>query len=634
MKTNLKNNDKIKLVIFDLDETFWNGTLSSENPIEIINSNISLVKELVDRGIMCSISSKNNFEQAKEILNNQGIWDLFIFPKINWEPKGPQIKELILDAQLRDENILFIDDNHLNLEEAKFYCPNIKVAFPNILNQLLFFDGLKGKDDKSHSRLKQYKILENKKIERSTYDDNIKFLESSNIHVDCKEINDDDLDRIIELILRTNQLNFTKKRINIDELKNILNNPNYDSKCVYVKDRFGDYGLIGFYTLDKINSELIHFVFSCRIMNLGIEQWVYAKLNFPKITVTEPISSTLNTNDCPYYINVTQKDVKAKTNNKNKIKVLLLGNCDIQALSHYVMGIYNNIDALFYIDVSKETHMQIRHDSIWKMKTAVETSKSDKEYLTSVHKWLDETSFNNRAIYDNYDILVFSVLNDYMVKKYKDVKTEIILTPTTSYETNIFTASIDLVQKEFEKHSIINFSEEDIKMYQQNLTELEYMSEKEFRNNLTWLVKTINKPIIFLNGPEIDHPQNIEGQKERFIQYNKVLDEFIKNNSNCYLLDVRKYINKLEDTTDIVTHYKRNTYLKLSEDLFKMINQMNNVGINLNKQKLKLLIKFLISLLKKILKKLFSITNKYNNNIKYKILTILFVELKFKKKNG
>jgi FkbH-like protein len=411
MNTNLKQTDKIKLLIFDLDETFWTGTLSSEKPILPIKYNIELVKTLVDRGIMCSISSKNDFEKAKETLQSMGVWDLFIFPSINWNSKGAQIKQLIQNAQLRDENVLFVDDNHLNLEEAKFHCPNIKTAFPNILTEILDFEGFKGKDDRKHSRLNQYKILEQKHIEKSTFNSNQEFLESSNIQVECKSINSNDIDRIIELILRTNQLNFTKKRIDKNTLSSILNNPNYESKCIFVKDRFGDYGLVGFYCLDKPNSELIHFIFSCRIMNLGVEQYIYAKLKFPKLNIIQPVSSTLDNKSCPSYINKKFKKVKQKTS-KKALKVLLLGNCDIQALSHYAMSIYNQIKVLFYIDISKETHMQIRYDSIWKMKNAVNLLNEEKSYLIKMHKWLDKTSFDNRAIYDDYDVLVFSVLND------------------------------------------------------------------------------------------------------------------------------------------------------------------------------------------------------------------------------
>ena len=107
--------EKIKLVIWDLDETFWKGTLSEEGIIPI-QKNIDIINKLTNRGIINSIVSKNTFEIAKEKLVEIGVWDKFIFPTIEWSAKGPLIKELIDKCQLRASNVLFIDDNHLNLK--------------------------------------------------------------------------------------------------------------------------------------------------------------------------------------------------------------------------------------------------------------------------------------------------------------------------------------------------------------------------------------------------------------------------------------------------------------------------------------------------------------------------------------
>ena len=59
---------KIKLIIWDLDETFWNGILS-EGPITPIQNNITLLKDLTDHGIVNSICSKNDYEQTVSKLN-------------------------------------------------------------------------------------------------------------------------------------------------------------------------------------------------------------------------------------------------------------------------------------------------------------------------------------------------------------------------------------------------------------------------------------------------------------------------------------------------------------------------------------------------------------------------------------
>ena len=80
---------KIKLVIWDLDDTFWSGTLS-EGGITLINKNVELAQKLIDKGIMNSICSKNTFEEVKKELDKYQLWDLFVFPSIDWTAKAPE----------------------------------------------------------------------------------------------------------------------------------------------------------------------------------------------------------------------------------------------------------------------------------------------------------------------------------------------------------------------------------------------------------------------------------------------------------------------------------------------------------------------------------------------------------------
>ena len=119
--------DFVKLVIWDMDETFWQGTIS-EGPIVFVEENIEAVKKLTDCGIVNAICSKNDFAPVETALKEeQDVWQYFVFPSIDWTAKGARIKKLIADMNLRPANVLFIDDNESNLNEAKFFCPDIQV---------------------------------------------------------------------------------------------------------------------------------------------------------------------------------------------------------------------------------------------------------------------------------------------------------------------------------------------------------------------------------------------------------------------------------------------------------------------------------------------------------------------------
>ncbi len=84
----------IKLVIWDLDDTFWQGTLS-EGPITPLEANLELVRDTAARGLVHTIVSKNDFAPAEARLRELGIWELFVFARISWQPKGPVIRELL-----------------------------------------------------------------------------------------------------------------------------------------------------------------------------------------------------------------------------------------------------------------------------------------------------------------------------------------------------------------------------------------------------------------------------------------------------------------------------------------------------------------------------------------------------------
>ena len=61
------------------------------------------------------------------------------------------------------------------------------------------------------------------------------------------------------------------------------------------------------------------------------------------------------------------------------------------------------------------------------------------------------------------------------------------------------------------------------------------------------------------------------------------LDDIIAENKNCYLLDMRKIALKNTDMKISPFHYRREIYIKMSENLFRMIESFDNSGFKLNR---------------------------------------------------
>ena len=170
--------NKLKLVIWDLDDTFWNGTLS-EGGIKAIDTNIQLVKTLTNCGIINTICSKNDEQPVMQKLQELGIADYFVFVSVNWQPKGKRIQQMLKDMGLRAVNCLFLDDNIVNLNEAIYYEPNLNIAEPNVIPQLINYFEKQPKKDVAHLRLDNYKILEKNRKAQSEATDNMAFLYDS-----------------------------------------------------------------------------------------------------------------------------------------------------------------------------------------------------------------------------------------------------------------------------------------------------------------------------------------------------------------------------------------------------------------------------------------------------------------------
>ena len=76
----------IKCVVWDLDNTLWNGVLLENDDISLRDSVVNVIETLDSRGILQSIASRNEVTTAMQKLREFGLHEYFLYPQINWVP--------------------------------------------------------------------------------------------------------------------------------------------------------------------------------------------------------------------------------------------------------------------------------------------------------------------------------------------------------------------------------------------------------------------------------------------------------------------------------------------------------------------------------------------------------------------
>ncbi|MCM1534380.1 MAG: HAD-IIIC family phosphatase [Clostridium sp.] len=571
--------DKIKLLIWDLDDTFWQGTLSEES-VTVPSENRKLLKAAADCGILNSISSKNDSSQVNDVLRQLKLSSYFVFNDINWENKGMQIKQKIQNMGLRAENVLFIDDNVRNLEEAKHMNEGIMTALPDVLPYLANYIMGMPASDRTHQRLAQYKILEKKMTVQRQFDSKEEFLMQSDIRVNIRHDCLKEIDRIQELVARTNQLNFTKVRSSREELIRLVSNDWMDSGYVKVKDRYGNYGIVGFYCYNRQEQRLVHFLFSCRILGMKVEQYIYDRLGSPAMEVVPPTACALEENIRVPWISEAEDAEwedggEGKDTKDSRVKILLKGPCDMSAIETYLAGgkittEFNYVNAEGFITTGQNHSMHL-----WESAHCSEEELSDmlKEVPFLTHGDFETLLFQNK-----YHIICYSLLPDCHAGLYRNKKTGQYI----SFGSVNFDLTDERNMAGYIDGTIVNhafpFTEEIIREFSKKWEFVGTTSGEDLLRNLEYMYyHAPGEPkFVLLLGSETEYEgENAEfaNHAERHKAINALVKEFAADKPRMKWIAATDFIHSQEDYEDCINHFSRNVYYQLAGAVCSCINE-------------------------------------------------------------
>jgi len=288
----------LKCIVLDLDNTLWGGVVGEEGfdgihlgPTPPGNSFVEFQKHLLalhNRGIILAINSKNNPDDAFEVIRNHPYMilreDNFSAIKINWNDKVANMKEIAEDLNIGLNSIAFFDDDPVNREYIKANIPEVLTVdlptdssyYASTLLKMNDFDVLKITEEDTKRGVMYLQEKKRKDFEK-TASNLDEFLKQLDIKLKIKKSDEFTIPRISQLTLKTNQFNLTTRRYQEEDIRKLSQNKSMLVGCAQVEDKFGDNGITGAFIVNKDNPiewTIDTFLLSCRIMGRGIEQGI------------------------------------------------------------------------------------------------------------------------------------------------------------------------------------------------------------------------------------------------------------------------------------------------------------------------------------------------------------------------
>jgi FkbH-like protein len=291
-----------KALIFDCDNTLWNGVVGEDGVdgigISAKDKNGGVFEEihhlalaLSKQGVILGLCSKNNPEDVAEVFLKRDDLALkskdILIKKINWNDKVTNLREIATELNIGLDSLVFIDDSSFEVNYLKqnlsdvttLQVPEKQYAYPALVrdNFALFYRKNLTKEDGDRANL--YRIEESRKNERERFASLDQYLASLQLSMNVFINDESHIERAAQLTQKTNQFNLSTRRNTESEIRQFIASGKYKMYVFSVSDKFGEYGITGMalVEIDNLKATIDTFLMSCRVIGRNIET---AFLNF------------------------------------------------------------------------------------------------------------------------------------------------------------------------------------------------------------------------------------------------------------------------------------------------------------------------------------------------------------------
>lgn len=285
-----------KCLVLDLDNTLWGGVIGDDGLAGIIigqGSSLgeahlavqSYAKGLSDRGIILAVCSKNDeanavapFEQHPDMLLKRGDIACFV---ANWKDKASNLRSISATLNIGLDSLVFVDDNPFERAIVRRELPMVMTPelpedpalYPQVLAAAGYFESI-GITTEDFDRTKLYQVRATHEALRSQATDMAGFLESLAMTMTASRFDVVNMQRITQLINKTNQFNLTTRRYTEEQVTAVMSDSGTTSLQIRLTDNFADHGIIAVIIAQLNKSgelEIGDWLMSCRVLGRDVE---------------------------------------------------------------------------------------------------------------------------------------------------------------------------------------------------------------------------------------------------------------------------------------------------------------------------------------------------------------------------
>ena len=285
-----------KCLVLDLDNTLWGGVIGDDGLEGIRLGQGSAigeayvefqtyVRDLGRRGVILAVCSKNDAEQARLPFERHPdmvlkLQDIACFVA-NWSDKAGNIRTIAEQLNIGIDSLVFADDNPFERNIVRRELPMVAVPElpedPALYSQCIadagYFEALQLTPE-DFERGGQYRANMARESVRASHTDLEGYLRSLDMELRWQPFDRVGMQRIVQLINKTNQFNLTTRRYTDSEVLSIMNMPGALTLQLRLVDQFGDNGIIGIVIgtpqHDLMNLDV--WLMSCRVLGRQVEQ--------------------------------------------------------------------------------------------------------------------------------------------------------------------------------------------------------------------------------------------------------------------------------------------------------------------------------------------------------------------------